>query len=481
MRQKPDAIRNSEHDLGLAYGKALRQVANTDPKVRQALLLDVLGEDRTLLAPLRHMVEAPDFSDLINETSPAARVARKDALLHELASWCNKSTLGRLEAFLLGALGLPEACHAHSSSEEEASGPSAGDSSGFTHKTHSGHSGEPVASTKTSDSSSGKTDGRVHSAAESIASLSEKAYAASLAGDHHRAIELLSKALRIDPAKPDLYMQRGCLHAKNQDPGSAIQDFTSVLRLAPDNHEARAQRGQAHALMGATEKAIDDWQLAASGGHMQARQWLSRQVEDDCHRLLASSQHHQAMRLLNIAIRVAPANANLFFLRGQVNQAIMHHGLAISDFNTAIRLEPYHALAYALRGISHKNGGNRSGALRDWRSAVRLGYSKASEWLLELEDFSDSSDSENCDPTQVPKSCSSREDSSVAIASRRRHLAIAMLAGGLMFIGIVHDRYLRNVSASPEPAQKALQSGSGAISITEDRLSAARMHSKSAV
>lgn len=399
MRQKSDESCNSEHDLGLAYGKALRQLANVDPKARQALLLDILGEDRTLLAPLRHMVGAPDFSDLINETRAATRVARKDALLHELASWCNKNTLGRLEEFLSGALGLPETCHAHSSSEEDASDPSAGDSNGFTHKTHSGHSGEPVASTKTTDSSLGQTDVGVHSAAETIASLSKKAYAASLAGDHHRAIELLSKALSIDPAKPDLYMQRACLHAKNQDPGLAIQDFTSVLRLAPDNHEARAQRGHAHALMGAREKAVDDWQLASSGGHQQAKTWHSRYLKENGKRLLLIEKEDEAINVFSEAIKLTSSDSELYYLRGKASQgvaemnhhrlrqeqALAHHELAISDFCSALRLDPNSALALAMRGKSYKYKGDTAAAMRDWKRASELGNQDAARWLRTAE------------------------------------------------------------------------------------------------
>lgn len=470
MRQKPDASRNSEHDLGLAYGKALRQVANADPKVRQALLLDVLGEDRTLLAPLRHMVEAPNFSDLINETSAATRVARKDALLHELASWCNKSTLGRLEAFLSGALGLPETCHAHSSSEEGASGPTAGDSNGFTHKTHSGHSGEPVASTKTADSSSGKTDSGVHSAAESIASLSEKAYAASLAGDHHRAIELLSKALRIDPAKPDLYMQRGCLHAKNQDPGSAIQDFTSVLRLAPDNHEARAQRGQAHALMGATEKAVDDWQLAASGGHQQAKIWYSRHLKENGKRLLLIEKEDEAIHVFGHAIKLTPADPELYYLRGKASQgaaemkhlrldkeqAVAHHEFAISDFSSALRLDPNYALAFAMRGKSYKYMGRRAAALRNWQRASELGNQDAAKWLSDA-DSESSRETKTNDykhSHEVPRDKSSKSHAPAQSISALIGLAVsAMTCFSLGWLGYQAITGLHRLTAPEKPAQ----------------------------
>lgn len=399
MKKKVDATHHLEYELGRSFGKALRQILFTDTKVRQALLLDVLGDDRTLLAPLRHLVEAPNFPELMNEPVAAARNARKDALLNELSSWCNDKTLGRLEAFLSGTLDPASSDNANGFPDQEAASPTARDSRVVDQNTDPWHPREPATSANPPAAASTKPDSAVYFASQSIVSLSETALAASLTGDHHRAIELLSEALRLDPAKPDLYMQRGCLHAKNQDPGSAIQDFTSVLRLEPNNHEARAQRGQAHALMGATEKAVEDWQSAASAGHRQAKQWYSKSLLETGKDLLMSGKEEDAIRVLGQAIRLSPADPDLYYLRGQANQEIaelcylrlrrdqasVYHGFAISDFTSAIRLDPGHASALALRGKSYKAKSDLESALIDWKRASDLGSQEAAKWLKDLQ------------------------------------------------------------------------------------------------
>lgn len=377
----PDPQR--EYELGRSYGKALRQVSDTGARARQALLMDLIGDDRTLLAPLRHLVESPSFLEVISEVSSAVRLARSDALLQELRAWCNRETLIRLEAFLSGALQIPFVDHAHKGSDLESRKADAENASGSMNQQSPPGPRESAPSSKSSAASSASVKGDGRSPDESIPYLREKAYAASLIGDHESAIRSLTQALRIDPANASLYMQRASLHAKNQEAVSAVHDFTSVLRLEPNNHEARAQRGQAYALMGAMDKAVDDWEHAASSGHYQASQWLFSRLMEDGNRFILARQYHESLRVLNYAIKLVPGSAEAYLMRGKVNQAIPEHGLAISDFSSAIRLDPANASAYALRGKSYECQGKMRSALRDWQRAAELGSQEAAQWLSE--------------------------------------------------------------------------------------------------
>ena len=264
MNQKPMPFHSSEYELGTSYSKALRQAAGTGVKTRQAILLDLLGDDLTLLAPLRHLLESPNFLELFDGVMKAEQYARRDALLSELRTWCNDQTLERLAAFLMGVLNF-------TSSEENIgcdgqvdsvfASESIGDSANTTISTAS----EETATT--SQSSTAKADDSSTSTEETTSKLREMAHLASLTGDHQLSIDLLTEALHVEPANADLYMQRASLYAKNQDAGSALNDFTSVLRLEPNNHHARAQRGQAYALLGDMNAAVNDWEKATSVGH----------------------------------------------------------------------------------------------------------------------------------------------------------------------------------------------------------------------
>lgn len=392
---------SSDYELGRSYRTSLRQVAEPEAKTRQAVLLDLLGDDRTLLAPLRHLVESPNFHDSINEPSEAVRHARRVTLLDELGSWCNQEALRRIEAFLSGAFDFPCSRETSYSKDAESSESPAENSDNSADSSSFADLEQTTASSQSSTASSARDFSDGKSTEKAISELSAKAHSASLNGEHQRSIDLLTEALRIDPAKADLYMQRASLHAKNQDAGSAIQDFTSVLSLEPNNYEARAQRGQAYALMGSSEAAIGDWEKASASGHLQAMQWLSSKLLDDAKDMLASGRYHEAIRSLSQAIKLTPNNAELYYIRGKVNQVIPYHGLAISDFSTAIRLDPAHASAHALRGKSYQHAGKISSALSDWKTAVHLGHSEAWKWRVEAERLNANSSTSGSSTTKV--------------------------------------------------------------------------------
>ena len=457
---------SSDYELGRSYRTSLRQVAEPDAKTRQAELLDLLGDDRTLLAPLRNLVESPNFHDSIIAPSVAVRHARRDALLDELRSWCNQEALSRIGAFLSGALDFPssqESIYSAVQEDSESHPESSGDSADNPSSTDLEQN---TASAKASNASSTRIGSGCKSTEEAIAELSTKAHSACLSGEHQRSIDLLTEALRIDPAKADLYMQRASLHAKNQDAGSAIQDFTSVLRLEPNNHAARAHRGQAHALMGAKDAAVNDWEQAASAGHPQAIQWLSIILLDEGKRLLESRSYHKAIDTLSQAIRIAPGNAELYYLRGKVNQAISHHGLAVIDFSATIRLDPSHASAYAQRGKSYQHEGRPASALSDWKTAVHLGHPEALKWRVEAERLSENASTSDASvasqqtvsDSPEPKSKHPHEASGTFISTRLAPL-LGSVALGLALLngqGQVGDSSSTQASVGAQQAMSEL-------------------------
>lgn len=400
MNDNVDPTHQREFELGCTFGEALRQNPFTDTKARRALLLDVLGDDQTLLAPLRYLIEAPSFPELMNEPLAAARSARKEALLHELSSWCNEKTLIRLGAFLSGAINTPPLGHIHSSPYQEDPKPAVGSAGESGTRTELWQPHELPSSVEPSAASSPALNNDVHSAGQLIALLCEQARSASLTSDHHHAIELLSEALRIDPSRPDLYMLRGCQHLKNQDPGFAAQDFTSVLRLEPEKHEARARRGQAYALTGAIKKAEEDWQLAESAGSSLGKQWYLESALEKAMHLFLCGNEDEALDVLDQLIFLGPEDPKIFCAIGQIKQQftelyispsgkdeqmVLWHDSAISDFSSAIKLDPDHASSLALRGKSFKAKGDADSARLDWERASTLGSEESLKWLKELQ------------------------------------------------------------------------------------------------
>ena len=96
----------ADHLVGASLASALESIKNPTPQMRQAVLLDLLGDDRSLWPALRQLIEHPGFHAVRCHPSPSARQAGRDAWLQELATWCNQDSLARAGAFLDGLLGL---------------------------------------------------------------------------------------------------------------------------------------------------------------------------------------------------------------------------------------------------------------------------------------------------------------------------------------------------------------------------------------
>ena len=480
MNQKADPTPQREYELGLAFGGALRQVTDKSARSRLALLLDLLGDDRALLAPLRHMVESPNFQELINESSGAARTARQETLLSELSAWCNRETLERLEAFLAGAFAIPLTGRSWTPQNHDTLKNSAGPPNPSANR----HS--PISPQKATDDSKStnippnRDNSNNLSSEERITILQEKARAATLSGNNQEAVKLLTDALQLDPAKASLYMQRGSLYAKSQDTGSAIRDFTSVLRLEPNNINALAQRGQVHALLGDTEKAISDWEKSAIAGHDESKKWISSQLVAEAKEMIELKQYHKSLESLEKANHFSPLNSEAYTIRGQAFQALAYHGVAISAFNRAISLDPHNANAFALVGQSYKQMGNDIAALSSWRTAVKLGCSEAKKWISELEESHNHSTSAESSKPPHSNSPSPKTDASASSEPGIPGPVIGALAGLFLLIGFATIHIDRHNEPPPETTAAGSASGTTDHTFIENRLATARSHDQAA-
>jgi lipoprotein NlpI len=79
-----------------------------------------------------------------------------------------------------------------------------------------------------------------------LSELFSAAQAASDKGDFAKAIELLDKAIELDPTRPDLYRWRGREHFRHGQIGESIADFDRVAALAPALEKTLWERGISH-------------------------------------------------------------------------------------------------------------------------------------------------------------------------------------------------------------------------------------------
>ena len=101
--------RISDQQLGNQLsGLIAQQAASQLPySVIFSQLLDLVGDDTSLLGPLRDLLGRPAFQQLVGLKDHSVQVGVRDALLHDLGLTYNAGMVGRLAVVINGCLGLP--------------------------------------------------------------------------------------------------------------------------------------------------------------------------------------------------------------------------------------------------------------------------------------------------------------------------------------------------------------------------------------
>ena len=98
-----------------------------------------------------------------------------------------------------------------------------------------------------------------------------RADAFALNNQHLEAVVDYDVAVRLDPAYPDTYLDRGNSRYAIGDLNNAIKDFSEAIRLNPNWAEAHANRAVAYAERGDTSESDLDVTVARKLGVDEAR------------------------------------------------------------------------------------------------------------------------------------------------------------------------------------------------------------------
>ncbi|HNH49559.1 MAG TPA: tetratricopeptide repeat protein, partial [Myxococcota bacterium] len=142
--------------------------------------------------------------------------------------------------------------------------------------------------------------------ATQIKALLAEAKAAHERGDLHRAIQLLSDALEMDPDRADAYINRGHSHLDLGDYSSAMSDFQRAEDLEPKKAEPHFAMGNLYFNRKEYKRAIEfyDHALELDGSHAMAR----------CRRGISHyyrKTYRQAVQDLQAAFRLDPEIPNI--------------------------------------------------------------------------------------------------------------------------------------------------------------------------
>ncbi|MGD2030341.1 MAG: tetratricopeptide repeat protein, partial [Desulfobacterales bacterium] len=91
--------------------------------------------------------------------------------------------------------------------------------------------------------------------------------------DHMKALDLLNKALELDPNDAINYNNRGVARYKLGQYQQAIKDFNRAIHLDPNDLYAYNNRGNAFYELGKTKRACNDWRKACYLGNCEGLNW----------------------------------------------------------------------------------------------------------------------------------------------------------------------------------------------------------------
>ena len=168
-------------------------------------------------------------------------------------------------------------------------------------------------------------------------------------------------------ARLKAHRQRGNLRAEAGRHIDAIEDFSIVIKMKPNDPRAYAQRGLAYLVLGQSKKALADLSMAVSLEPRSDRYLLARGYLH-----LTEDRLKAAIADFDAALKRQPSNAVALNNRGLAHRKAGRLKEAIADYTAAIARNPSYALAYANRGYVHEAVGDKTRAIADLRAALFL-------------------------------------------------------------------------------------------------------------
>ena len=204
-------------------------------------------------------------------------------------------------------------------------------------------------------------------AAQNAKSYTDKGDKALDKGDYQLAITNFTSALKIEPNNTDAYNGRGTAYSFNSQPDLAIQDFNKALSIDPLYIIAFENRGYAFFQKNQLDLAIKDYTKAISLNPENAWAFNGRGNAYN-----AKKQYDIAIQDITKAINLDPNYPDAYVDRGQIYGYKGQFDLGIQDFSKAISLNPELTLAYSNRGYAYSQKNLYDQAIQDYTKAITL-------------------------------------------------------------------------------------------------------------
>jgi len=198
-------------------------------------------------------------------------------------------------------------------------------------------------------------------------------------GDYAGAISEYTRAIALQPAYTEAYVNRGVAKTLKGDLRGALADLDTAVKLNPYYPLAYYNRGIAKQRNGDRAGAAEDYTKAIALKPAYTEAYLNRGVV----KILANDTAG-AIRDLDTAVTLGPKDALAYYNRGIAKQMRGDLDGSIADYTEAIRLNKNYAPAYYNRAGVKMQKGDERGADADYRKAEALGLKRPRSKIPDL-------------------------------------------------------------------------------------------------
>ncbi len=165
----------------------------------------------------------------------------------------------------------------------------------------------------------------------------------------------------------DRYLETGRNDLSKKNYSKAMQTFSRIIRVAPENFEGWYLRGLTKFYQNDLAGASHDLDEAIKLNPAVVNLFLMRGVIRDMR-----GDFYGALADFTEGIRIHPNHANLYYSRGSTRLRLGSYTQAIIDFDEALRIDERMVSAYVNRGIAKAQMMDNDGAFSDYNQAILL-------------------------------------------------------------------------------------------------------------
>ncbi len=180
------------------------------------------------------------------------------------------------------------------------------------------------------------------------------------------AINLFSELIGLQPDNETAYLNRGNAYIQVGQFALGIADYSQVIAMKPDMPQAWYNRGTAFVAAGEYERAIADLSQAIRLDPGQARAYCNRGMS-----YLRKSDYDKALEDLDLGIQKDGKLAHCYYARGELLAGKGDYRKAIEDLTAGIGLKPT-VEGFIRRAAAYERVRETDNALADYQAALKL-------------------------------------------------------------------------------------------------------------